>query len=215
MAAGLAGLLFLLYNILLIKDELTLRRLKAARVSAVFETRDEAVQSELSEALRAARNRVEILGFGLRNLREVQADGLEALVARAKVRILLIDPEFPSSEASYADQRDIEEGERGLDQTREEVEQFVRYAAPLILREREADSPRLEVRLFRCLPSISILRVDDAIFWGPYLMAMASRRCLLEQVESGGFAFHQVQAHFESIWADESRWREVPAEWLA
>ena len=73
---------------------------------------------------------------------------------------------------------------------------------------------RFGVRLFKCLPSIAVLRVDHVLYWGPYLAGRANQQCPVVRVEAGGFLFDQIVEHFERIWSDNQRSREVPEAWL-
>ena len=91
--------------------------------------------------------------------------------------------------------------------------EFVRQTSSLI---RGVNKPHpFQVRLYRCLPSVNILRVDDELFWGPYLIREQSRNCPTFIVRRGGILFSRFTAHFDSIWADDNLSREIPGSWLA
>jgi hypothetical protein len=62
-------------------------------------------------------------GYGLSSFKEDYQNHFEEWSHRARVRILMADPEFPTAASNYADQRDREEG-RTAGETRVHVEAF-------------------------------------------------------------------------------------------
>jgi hypothetical protein len=78
----------------------------------------------------------------------------------------------------------------------------------------------LELRLTRCLPSITMMRIDDVTFWSPYLMQRESRQVPIMRVRHGShlledahapFLARQVGAHFDLLW---QRWSApIPSDW--
>ena len=115
---------------------------------------------------------------------------------RAKVRVLMLDPNFPTKAESIADYRDVEEGEGDKGEIRADVEAFERTVGdnPSI------DHTRFEIRRMRSIPAINLLRIDNEIFWGPYLMAERSRNTPTLLVHRGGFMFDDLERHFEETW---------------
>jgi hypothetical protein len=96
---------------------------------------------------------------------------------------------------SVATIRDREEGNNNGDIKRD-VEAFegaVRRAEALV-------KANFLVRRLTALPSINIFRVDDEIFWGPYLIADQSRNMPTLLVRRGGFLYDQIKDHFEHLW---------------
>jgi len=124
---------------------------------------------------------------------------------RAAVRILLLDPEYPTAESPVANLRDSDEGQ-DPGTICNEVRRFVRDTASL-------HGENFRIRLYRCLPSVNIFRVDDEMFWGPYFIRRVSRNSPTFVVERGGKVFETLLGHFESIWRDDELSREVPHEW--
>jgi hypothetical protein len=178
---------------------------------AGFEARAARIRPEYDSRLREAHERIDILGFGLRALREDYSPvAFQTWRSRAHVRILILDPTFPTAAHSYAAQRDLEEhnpdGTIGADS-----KAFVQSA--LIVLNQAGPHP-FEVRLYRCLPSVNIFRVDDELFWGPYLVEQQSRNLPTFLVRSGGIVFSELVRHFEAIWASNQLSRPVPPDWL-
>ena len=155
-----------------------------------------------------AHDSIDVLGFGLRSLLEDYGDQFESWSARCTIRVLLLDPEFPSARTPYADQRDREENNQQGDIGRD-VREFVRRTATLA----ERPGTRFQVRLFRCLPSVNIFRIDDKLFWGPYLVGSQSRNMPTFVVKKGGHLYDVLGKHFESIWSRDDLSRPVPDAW--
>jgi GNAT superfamily N-acetyltransferase len=164
---------------------------------AGFTKRGAAIRSEYDSRLAKAKREIDILGFGLRSLREDYRGDFAKWKTRANVRILLLSPDFPTSERSLANLRDTEELNTP-GQTADEIRQFVDATRDLV-------DERFQVRLFSCLPSVNIFRTDDEMFWGPYLMGEASRNAPTLVVRSGGDLFESLRKHFDEIWKNKSR----------
>jgi hypothetical protein len=161
-----------------------------------FDARGVRIKPEYEDRLNKARDRIDILGFGLRALREDYRDQFATWKRKAKVRILVIDPDFPSSGYSYASQRDKEENSsHGTIQT--DVNAFLAEKRKLddILSDHSFD-----LRFYTCLPSINIFRIDDELFWGPYLIGEPSRNTPTFLVRRGGILFERFVDHFECVW---------------
>lgn len=173
-----------------------------------FEARAAAIKAEYDKRLALSPKKIDVLGFGLRHLREDFADSFEAWTNTASVRVLLLDPTFPSRTASYAAQRDTEEGnQRG--QIRGDAESFVgRISA--IFAGKSLKNP-FEVRYLQALPSINVFRVGDEIFWGPYLIGRQSRNMPTFLVRKNSIMFDQLEAHFDELWEKHAK-RVFPPE---
>ncbi len=189
--AGVATFLFVRVN-----DQLATRvaAVVAAGVVDIFPVRQVRIRDEYERRLNNARQ-IDLVGYGLGNFREDFANRFTAWSADAKIRILLVDPNFPSAEHSLADQRDREEG-RDPGRTRQDVERFEAE----VLGQAGLNRENFQVRRMRAIPAINMLRIDDEIFWGPYLMSAQSRNTPTVLVRRGGFLFSALNQHFESLW---------------
>jgi hypothetical protein len=206
-AAGVAGWTVFAYVLV---SETTARRLEVLTKFGIvnaFQGRAVLIKEEYDLRLRGASRNIDVIGFGLTSLREDYRDQFPLWKQRARVRILLLDPEFPDAAFTYASQRDIEE-EDVAPTIAEQVKRFVHEARQIL----EAD--RFQIRLYTCLPSVNIFRVDDELFWGPYLIRERSRNAPTFLVEKGGVLFDRLEQHFTKIWTDPSLSRAVPDDWL-
>jgi hypothetical protein len=136
------------------------------------------------------------MGFGLQSLREDYRKEFERWRNRANVRILLLDPTFPVAEYSYAAQRDNEETD-DIGDIEKNVHRFLEELRPIL---QASGSHTFEVHLYRCLPSLNIFRIDNEMFWGPYLIGQPSRSNPTFIVHKSGLLFPKFLAHFNDIW---------------
>lgn len=208
-AAGIAGHVLYLHVKWSQKEEGRLEEIRRAGVEYVFEKRSVAMRSEYDTRLERASKSIDILGFGLQHLREDHLVHFSDWANRAKVRILVIDPESPISSRTYANQRDLEEGnEQG--QISQDVHALVSGCRHMLT----GSSGRFEIRLYTCLPSVNIFRIDDEVFWGPYFVGGVSRNMPTFLLDGGGFVSQAIMEHFERIWTDPGLSRNIPSEWL-
>jgi hypothetical protein len=165
-----------------------------------FDARAVRIRPEYDQRLERARDRIDILGYGLRALREDYRDKFPEWKKNAKVRVLILDPEFPNTKYAYAKQRDKEENtsEGTIDA---DVKAFLAENRRL---DNVVTKHSFEVRLYTCLPSVNIFRIDDELFWGPYLIGEPSRNAPTFLVRRGGILFERFVSHFERVWEDSA-----------
>ncbi|MCG2642619.1 hypothetical protein ACFPFP_22730 [Bradyrhizobium sp. GCM10023182] len=196
-AAGIAGEILFLYVAASQQTKDRLDLISAAGLQRIFATRSVSIRDEYHSRLSNAKE-VDILGFGLASFREDYGNKFSELSLKTTFRILLLDPTFPSPENSIASIRDREEGHNDGD-IRRDVEAFeaaIQRASGLI-------EKNFQIRRLMALPSINIFRVDDEIFWGPYLIADQSRNMPTLLVKRGGFLYDQLRNHFDQLWTND------------
>jgi hypothetical protein len=165
-------------------------------VIAGFTHRGPAIREEYRTRIVSARRQIDVLGFGLSSLREDFEGEFANWKQRASVRVLLLDPDFPTANCTYANQRDREE-QNPEPSVANEVRHFINRTRDLV-------DDRFQVRLYRCLPAVNVFRVDDELFWGPYLMGRQSRNSPTLVVRASGELFQMFTDHFDTIWRDHS-----------
>lgn len=163
-------------------------------IVSAFSVRAAQIRDEYHSRLAGAHDAVDILGFGLSDFRRDYMADLPALAARAMVRILVLDTttEFGSALAA---ERDREEGQ-SEGTIADEVDEFVAAYQRLP----DVDPGRLHLRRYPCLPLVNIFRIDDDLFWGPYLVGLASGNTTTQLVRRGGPIFEQLTKHFDEVW---------------
>ena len=143
------------------------RRLKEIReygIDRIFSVRSVGIKVEYDQRLSHVSEAIDIMGFGLRHLREDYGSSFQEWATQATVRILVLDPEFPSTNNPIADLRDVEE-ENDRGDIRNDVMRLIRLSRDLM---KDRDSS-FKIRLYHCLPSINLFRIDQHVFWGPLL----------------------------------------------
>jgi hypothetical protein len=207
-AAGIAGWVVFTYVFASQRVSESLEIVTDFGFIKAFEARQVRIKPEYDRLLEKAHERIDVIGFGLRALREDYLPEMSTWKQKADVRMLLIDPEFPNVGSAYANQRDLEEGDHAGTIT-QQVKKFVADTKAIT----ELVAPHsFEVRLFRCLPSVNIFRVDNEMFWGPYLIKQPSRNSPTFLVRRG-VLFDRLLQHFDRIWNDDALSRPVPADW--
>lgn len=203
-ATGIAGWVVLAYVLQSQSMTERIRMVGELGFVSAFQGRSVLIKNEYDKRLASSKKQIDILGFGLKTLRQDYAEHFQTWKARANVRILLIDPDYPHLDHSFANQRDTEEHDRP-GTIREDVEAFVTEIEPLL----GADGRHtFEVKLYRCLPSVNLFRVDSEMFWGPYLIHQQSRNSPTLIVREGPL-FSTLTGHFDAIWSDDSLTRSV------
>jgi hypothetical protein len=205
-AAGITGYVVFIYVFLSQSTAERIAVLHRLGLVSGFEARAARIKPEYDQRLATVKEHIDVLGFGLQAMRQDFLRQFPEWKRRAHVRILLIDPEFPGPYSSYAEQRDKEE-QNAPRRTESDVRQFVRETRALW------ENGKFEVKLYRCLPSVNIFRVDDEMFWGPYLVREQSRNVPTLIVNSSGILFERLLKHFDTIWNDELLSRNVPEDW--
>ncbi|MEF2546258.1 hypothetical protein VQ045_03685 [Aurantimonas sp. E1-2-R+4] len=194
LATGIAGLVLYLYVRSSERMQSRLEVITEAGITNVFRHRSVRIKEQYNARLRKAKQ-IDIIGLGLSSFREDYAREFGEWSRRAKVRILLIDPDFPTKSQSLADFRDIEEGG-----TKGEIRNAVEAFEAEVAQHGDIDACRFKMRRMRTIPAINLLRIDDEIFWGPYLMDERSRNTPTLLVQRGGFMFNELERHFEATW---------------
>jgi hypothetical protein len=197
-AAGIAGVTLFLYVFTTEGLKTRIEAFSKAGLLKIFAGRSVLIREEYDVRLAKARH-IDLVGFGLSAFREDYINEFVGWSHRADVRILLIDPDFPSPEHSLADQRDREEN-NSAGQIRRDVQAFERAVSNVAGLNRE----RFMICRMRCIPAINLFRIDDDVFWGPYLMQQQSRNTPTLLATRGGFLFDVLQKHFEALWAQSS-----------
>lgn len=196
-ATGVAGAALFVY--VLLTEDLTHRyeMISEFGVRDFFKARSVSIRDVYESRLETASDHIDLLGFGQKSFREDFGREFERWVSRGvSVRILLLDPEFPTHESAIADLRDGEENHAKGD-IRRDVESFL-----VETRDLRTKNDNFNVRLYRCLPVLNILRIDEELFWGPYLYGKPSRSAPTVLVGRGAL-FDVMLGHFDAIWQSD------------
>jgi hypothetical protein len=194
-ATGAAGSVIYLYLSRTDRARDAIDTLNRFGLATVYDRRAAQIRNEYAIRLDQARSAIDILGFGLKDFRRDYISTLGALASRAPIRILLIDP-F----SEFSSMRDREENQT-VGTIQSEVLEFI---AQFKARYTPTSHPNLSVRLYTSLPLVNIFRIDDEIFWGPYLAGQASGNTITLRV-TRGLIFEQLMGHFNELWSNFSK----------
>lgn len=202
-AAAITGLVIFIY----IKNADDLRvkvqMLVTLGLHQAFDMRGLKNTNEYKSRLIKASKNIDILGYGLGTFLDEHFNDFHTWKAKCEVRILLIDPDFPNPNSPLCNQRDIEEG-KTIGTLKNEVTAFINKTKSIV---GQGSKGSFSIKYFKCIPSITIFRIDDEILWGPYFVNHLSRDTPMFIVKKGGVLYDQILAQFENIWnsADFSR----------
>jgi hypothetical protein len=193
-ATGIAGEVLFLY--VRASDSLRTRieLFTNAGLLRIFPHRSVRMQEEYDYRLKRAKE-IDILGFGQSSFRQDYSPQFKQFSVQATVRVLLIDPDFPTPDNSLAAIRDLEEGNSG-GQICSDVASFIENVAKIP----GLNHSRFKIRRFRTIPSVSLFRIDEVIFWGPYLIGEPSRNTPTLLIQHG-FLYDKLKAHFDRVWS--------------
>lgn len=207
-AAGIVGWVVFTYVFASNRLSESLQIISDFGIIKAFEGRQVRIKAEYDQLLGRAHERIDIMGFGLKALREDYLSEFPSWKQKANVRVLLIDPEYPNGEVPYAHQRDVEEAD-AAGTIKQQVRLFVSDTKAVTA---PSGSRSFEIRLYKCLPSVNIFRVDNEMFWGPYLVKQPSRNSPTFLIRKA-VLFDRLVEHFERIWTDDSLSRPIPEDW--
>jgi len=116
-----------------------------------------------------------------------------------QIRLLLLDPESPQCKMR---EKEEEVSERGNlpDTIKNQTRDYFKLGLK-----------NLQLRWYKCTPSVNYFRVDEKAFFGSYFVGTVSRNSLTFFGRVNSLAVKWYTDHFEKVWEKYSR--EVPAEW--
>lgn len=204
-AASIAGLI--IYSYIKYADDLRVhvQMLVTLGLHQAFNVRGLKNDNEYKRRLQNATNNIDVLGYGLKTFLEEHFNDFENWKDKCDVRILLIDPEFPSESKSICSQRDVEEG-NAQGTLAAEVSAFIGRTKSIV---GQGHKGSFAVKYFKCIPSITIFRIDDEILWGPYFVNKLSRDTPMFIVKKGGLLYDQILGQFDSIWSSNDFSRDA------
>lgn len=197
LAAAVAGLAA--FGYVLLSDRIRNRMyiLERFGFANVFDSNTDSIKGQYSARLNGSKQ-IDIMGLGLNSFRKDFANELVEWLPKAKIRILVLAPDYPE-QYPYSVQRDKEERDapgtiNGHNQTLRE------WIQPLLDKHRD----RLLVREYLCLPSITMIRIDKELFWSPYLIHRGAGSSPTFLVKRSGELFDVLADHFEEIWNSDT-----------
>lgn len=178
--------------------------------------------TDLNDVVLEATERLDILEISLKTMQSINDSRWRE--CEAKIRIILLDPRYPSEEVSLARQRDIEEG-MGEGQILSEIheilelfpeEWFTSNENKSALRLPDPDrsgggasaQPKADearVKLARAMPTMSYFRFDGLAYFAPLVHKRLGDKTMHLKLSQDGELFAALEAHFDELWNDKKR----------
>jgi hypothetical protein len=198
LAAGVTGLVMSGYILVTenLRNQITV--LQQFGIQDYFHENSTPIRAEYDRRLRNHNKQIDVLGLGLSKLRADFSSSFKAWAAAGDVRILLIDPTFPTQNESLASQRDAEENEQP-GKIAWDVKGWIDNTEDL-----RKSEHNFRLRLYRALPTVTMVRIDDEIFWSPYFINRDANSTPTMLVRRGGLLFEVLAKHFDDIWNSKS-----------
>jgi len=190
-AAGGAGyVMFWATSISITRSDGEAKLLGTIRSFGISDVNDRRLLNEQYAAARKrTTERLDIMGFGLRNFIEDCSADFAEWSKSFEIRILVVNPTSP-----YCKQRDYEEKDKAG-----KIKADVLYATKIV---RDLNNPRVKLRWYSAIPTTNVLRMDNVMWVGPYFIGERSRNAYVLTLQRDGVLFRQYLTHFERIWTD-------------
>jgi hypothetical protein len=129
-ATGVAGETLAFYMLRNEQTQVALTNVATFGLIKLFDGRSARIRPEYDSRLRDMKEGLDVLGFGLSAFLQDYRREVAEWKRRARIRILILDPDFPTSRNSYALQRDREENNED-GRIRTDVENLISALGPL------------------------------------------------------------------------------------
>lgn len=168
----------------------------------LFRSRSVTIRREYDDRLDRMEEHLDVLAWGLASFREDYGDKVVDWVDRGiKIRLLLVDANSDTGAMLCELQDRFEDRDTGS--TESDIRRFLAEVDPV-------DS-RYEIRVSCFHPGVNIFRVDQDMFFGPYLAGTVSRNAPTGIVSSGHWLYDSLLSHFEWMWDQSPVW-EPPSD---
>jgi hypothetical protein len=129
-----------------------------------------------------------------------KCDAWRLCCPRAKIRVILLHPLFPTASDSFASQRDSEE-RRPIGEILHEVKRFVDLYGEKQQWKNGTRTCSYELRLCKTMPTIAYMRADRSAYVAPYLTGLTGP--VVPHIKIGeGIMLQALEENFERLWED-------------
>jgi hypothetical protein len=168
------------------------------------------LKSSYDNRISKAKKRIWFLAYSGHSFRKDYCASFENWVQRKlDVRILLLEPDHPPASPLCSLRQQEDPDGRGLPDGRikSEIERFVNdYKGNKKL---SAPKSNFRMKYFKCIPSYTMVLVDNEILWGPYLVEVEGEESPTFIVRKGGDLFETFEDQFLKLWNNDSFSRDV------
>lgn len=167
----------------------------------IFETRSD--MNKVSNELMKKAKEIDISSLGNKSLINYQGDLLKSRLRNGmKIRFLV-----PDKDSEFIKQREIDESA-----TTGEIKNNINYLIDWVRSTKDElnlKNDQIEIKVYTCLPTESIMRIDNHLFVGPFMIKKISQLTMAYQYKKGGNGYNYYRNYFNDIWKDESISKEV------
>lgn len=161
---------------------------------------EERPSKRIRKAVLGAKTQVDILEVSLDTMQGM--DAVEWLTCKARVRIILLDPEFPE-EMPLARLRDHEENELLEDKILSEVHATLQSLPSKWSSGSGDEGDEVSgsgVRLAQLMPTMSYFRIDGVAYFAPLVHKTLGNETMHMRFQEDGDFFNVLAANFEKLW---------------
>lgn len=167
------------------------------KIDAIYETRSQ-MNAFAADHLQTTKNCYDIVGFGLKTLRETKGDVLEQKYAAGlKIRILTMNPD-----SIFLSQREKDENKRE-GEIRETIINLIKWVNRVVDKY-PASRGSIDIKFYDAIPLDHYCRQDEVIFVGGHQYGKESQQSIAYQFSHPGKGFEMYALYFENLWHDNS-----------
>jgi len=165
-------------------------------LSSIYETR--AKMNEDTNKLLLSAKELDIAVFGAKGLINYQGEVLKKRLKEGmKMRILI-----PNKDSAFIEQREKDENAANGEITKS-INDLHNWVI-LTKKELNLSEDSLLIKQYNCLPIESIMRIDNDIFVGPFMVKKISQLTIGYRYHQGGKGYDYYQKYYNSIWDDDN-----------
>ncbi|EKL9827949.1 TPA: hypothetical protein N2935_000339 [Vibrio parahaemolyticus] len=164
------------------------------KLVSIFKTRQE--MNTVTNKLLLKSEELDIAALGASGFINYQGDVLkERLKKGLKIRFLI-----PHRESNFISQREKDEmaQEGSIKKAISDLVEWVETTK----KELNLSDSAIQIREYSCLPIDSIMRIDNNLFTGPFMVKKKSQLTMSYQYKKGGDGYEYYNKYFEDIWND-------------
>ncbi len=166
------------------------------KLIAIFKTRQE--MNSVTNKLLSKADELDIAALGSSGLINFQGNILkERLRKGLKIRFLI-----PSEISGFINQREKDEMVQDgyIKKNISDLIQWIKETKE----ELNLQNSAIQIKEYSCLPLDSIMRIDDNIFIGAFMVKKKSQVTMAYQYGENGYGYNYYKDYFEDIWNDKS-----------
>lgn len=156
---------------------------------------DRSLREEFQKATDEMSQNLEVIGFGLGNFYSRQWPKIVAKLDKVKsVKILLIDPSSPFCQKAL-----LGEMAGNLDNIGDKIEKW-RLSIKELRKQQPKMAKKIEIRLYKNMPTFGYFRVDDKIYFGPNFDVYGTERTPTFELSGDTQLYRDIKNVFDTIW---------------